>query len=432
MNSTRSLLGKFKINFIGYGYNQLVTIAVQLLLVPFFLKYWGTEKYADWIVLTSIPMMLTLLDFGVSQATASRATMLMASGNSKGAICSLQTAFVFTLAVWILIIALACTIYFYLNWNTFLGLSIIKERDASFIILAMSGYLCVHLLNGPFDALFRTIDRTATGAFLIANRRALDIIISILVLVSNAGPVTLALSMLIGQLGMILLIALIAKYLSPWPIFGVRNASWNEFRIVWKPAIAYAGFPLSQVVTLQGSVQVLNQLAMPSVVVGFTMMRTLMRLVIQLGIVSNFALKPEISRLVGMGCIDKARNFTYRAAILMFGFCFLMYIALVVAGPDIMYWWSHGKIGAERKDLALVGGHALANVVWYIPAAFLIATNKHVKIAMVYGFSSVLFLMIWILLSSFVSPIFGASFFILIPEISVIVYLIYSVYKHRR
>lgn len=60
----RSLSRRFRLNVLSYGYTQLVTLAAQLVLVPFFLHAWGTGRYADWLVLTGIPSMLSLLDLG--------------------------------------------------------------------------------------------------------------------------------------------------------------------------------------------------------------------------------------------------------------------------------------------------------------------------------------------------------------------------------
>lgn len=38
----RSLFSRFRLNVFSYGYAQIVTLCAQLVLVPFFLKYWGT------------------------------------------------------------------------------------------------------------------------------------------------------------------------------------------------------------------------------------------------------------------------------------------------------------------------------------------------------------------------------------------------------
>ncbi|MDI9728290.1 lipopolysaccharide biosynthesis protein [Stutzerimonas stutzeri] len=427
-SESRSLFSRVRINIISYGYAQVVTLLAQLVLVPFFLKYWGAELYADWLVLTGIPSMLVLLDLGVSQASANRATMLAGAQNPHGVCCSLQTALAFTLLLIASVLLAALIVNQEISWVNILRLSKLEQHQASTIMLIMSAYLCVTLLGGPLDGWFKAIDQTATGAFLLANRRMADIIVSIFVLVMGGDSIDLATAMLACQLTILIILVVIARALSPWPVLGLSHASWNEFRRIWKPATAYAGFPLAQVITLQGGVQILNQVSTPTIVVGFTMARTMMRLIIQLGVILNNALKPEISRLAGRGEIDKAKKITLRASVGTLLLSSIIYISAIIAGPQIIDWWGHGKIQTDSTTLSLVGLHTLLNIAWFIPAALLIATNKHISTAGIYGASSFLAFLLWANFAKSIPPIIGASFLLAAPELAVLVFLLFKFY----
>lgn len=425
---TPSLLKRLRLNTVSYGYTQIVTIAAQLLLVPFFLKYWGTEKYADWLILTGIPTLLTLLDMGVSQASANKATVLAGSGDKEGARRSMQTALAFSLAICTIIITITLTITPAVNWNSLLNLKSLSNGESRQIILMMSLYLCTSVLGGPLDGWYRTIDRTATGAFLLANRRMADILISITILLSGGSPTDLALALLITQLIALSILTLIAQKLSPWPILGLKNASFLELKSIYKPALAYASFPLAQLVTLQGGLQILNQVAPPQVVVGYVMARTLMRMIIQLGTVINNALKPEISRQAGKGNLLETQKLTLKITRWILSVCVLAYLFLVIAGPYFISFWGHGKVHVQSMELSLIGLHTLANVAWFIPAAILIATNKHIKLALVYSSSSIASLCIWIVFSKNIDPIVGAAMILTIPELATAIFF----YTFRR
>ncbi|WP_460733847.1 polysaccharide biosynthesis protein [Lysobacter tyrosinilyticus] len=404
-------------NVLGYGYAQLVTLAVQLLLVPFFLKYWGAARYADWLVLTGLPTMLTLLDLGVAQSLASRATMEASAGRWTEARASLHTANAFTLVLSLLILVLAVTVGQWVDWSGLLKLETLQGHDSRVIMFAMAAYLCVGLMGGPLDACLRTIDRAAISAFLLANRRLLDVVVSIGVLLGGGGAVELAVTLLVGQVLALIVLQGLAIRWSPAGTFGLTHASWRIFRETLKPGLAYMGFPVAQIVTLQGGLQVLNLVAPPSVIVAFTMARTLMRLIMQAGVVANNALKPEISRLAGQGRLVVARRFSRTAGILIFVLCCLAYVGLVTTGPLIVHWWGHGKVQVNHMDLALIGAHALANVAWFVPAATLVATNRHVSVAVAYGISSCAGLLVWYVLKWSLSPVIGASLVLLVPEV---------------
>jgi O-antigen/teichoic acid export membrane protein len=149
LDMPRSLSRRFRLNVLSYGYTQLVTLAAQLVLVPFFLHAWGTGRYADWLVLTGIPSMLSLLDLGVAQASATSATLRASQGDVPGARRSVQTALAFTLAVVALVLVFALTLGQWLDWVSLLGLKTLTVEQAGLVVLFMSGYLCTRLL-GPF------------------------------------------------------------------------------------------------------------------------------------------------------------------------------------------------------------------------------------------------------------------------------------------
>jgi O-antigen/teichoic acid export membrane protein len=419
----RSLSSRFRLNVLSYGYTQLVTLAAQLVLVPFFLHAWGTGRYADWLVLTGIPSMLSLLDLGVAQASATRATVRASQGDVPGARRSVQTALAFTLAVVALVLLFALTLGQWIDWVALLKLKSLDPGQASLVVVFMSGYLCTRLLGGPIDAWFRVIDKTVGGVFIMANRRTLDILLSIVILLLGGSELQLAQGMFFSQMLFLVLVTLFVRRISPWPLLGLASASWAEFRGIWKPAVGSAAIPLAQVITLQGGLQLLNQIAGPAVVVGYTMARTLMRLIIQLGITCSNALTPEISRLAGRGEFEQARRFTQRASSLVLGVCVLVYGAGIWAGPQIIALWSHGLVQVDRLSLALIGSHTILNVAWFILAAMLISTNRHTRTSVIYALSSLAALLLWMLCKDRIDPLLGASLLLSLPELVVLVYL---------
>lgn len=421
---SRSLRQRFHLNLLGYGYAQVMTLAVQLIQVPFFLGYWGTDRYADWLVLTGVPAMLVLLDFGIAQVLASRATIEGAGGDWDRARSSLQTAFLFTLALCAVLLILALSAGMGVQWQTLLGLETMGEGDARLVVLAMTGYLCASLLGGPLDAWLRTIGRAASSAFLLANRRLLDVALTLAVLVMGGGYVALAVTLMIGQCVAVILLCVLAVRWSEHRMFGVKDASWGVFVTTLKPGLAYMGFPLAQIVTLQGGLQVLNQVAPSSVVVAFTMGRTLMRLIIQVGVVANNALKPELSRLAGQGEHFRARKLSSQTGLLSIVVCGLAYVVLVALGPDVIRWWGHHQVTIGHLDLALIGAHALINVIWFVPAASLIAVNRHVQIATAYGVASCAALAVWLWWIDEVTPMWGAALILLVPELIALAVLV--------
>jgi O-antigen/teichoic acid export membrane protein len=286
-------------------------------------------------------------------------------------------------------------------------------------------YLCVNLLSGVIGAWFRAADKTAVGAFLLSNRRLLEVVVSIVTLILGGDAIQLAVSLVVWQLVAVAAIAITASSLSSWEVLRIGGATWAEFRTVLKPSAASAAIPIAQVITLQGGLQILNQFGMPHAIVAYSMGRTLMRLIIQAGITTNNALSPEIARLYGAGDAERARRFTLKASGVVVGICVVGYVMLAATGPTLVRVWSHGQIDVSAATLLLIGAHALLNVIWYVPASMLTATNRHVSIGMVYAASSVICAIGWLCMGTRVSPVIGAAMLLAIPEACVLLLVAY-------
>ena len=75
------------------AYGQLVTIAVQLALVPLLLHAWGTRVYGSWLLLSAIPFYLTFSDFGFTFIAKNELVMAVAAGRREAALRTFQSIF---------------------------------------------------------------------------------------------------------------------------------------------------------------------------------------------------------------------------------------------------------------------------------------------------------------------------------------------------
>ena len=417
MNRQLSMHKRFTANFIAFGYGQIVSLAVQFATVPFFLHVWGTERYTEWLVLSGIPVMLGLLDFGVAHATASKATMLAGKENVHGVRVSLQTGMLFSLATAILIMACVLCAERLFEWASLLKLSSLTNAEAQTVLLFLAGHLCVGMFSGPLTAWFMAINHTAWGVFLLANRRMMDVVVTVAALSTGANALQLAGAMLTSQALFVALVTLYAIRRSPWPIIGFRHASWTELRSILKPSISHAGITSGQAFMLQAGLQFLNQVAPASTVVLYSMGRTLMRVVLQIGATSERALRPELSRLKGSGGHAAAKLLQRRIITLSLAVSFVAYSVLVALGPSIMKIWSSSEVVATHWELAALGAHALLNTLWIVPGSMLLATNRHGPVAFSYLLGCVVAVIFLYFTSTAIAKISTAALFLCLPEI---------------
>jgi O-antigen/teichoic acid export membrane protein len=417
-------------NALGYGYAQVVTIAVQLLLIPLFLACWGTVQYSEWIVLTGIPLMLSLIEPGVSQASATRATLLTARGDVEGASRSIQTSLAYSFAICFVIELLCIAVGFMPNLGDKLKIRLLDSDDIRLVIAFTSAHLCTQIVGGNVDAAFRANDRTAIGAFLLANRRAIDGLVSVAVLTQGFGAVVLAAAMFGAQAVYLCALVIYANRQAGAKL-GFRAASFAELRTVWRPAVSYLGFPIASLVSLQSGVQIINQLATPEEVVRYTMVRTLMRMIIQIGIVIGQASRPELSRLIGAGKADDAITLNRRAGQASMLAASLLFIVLLALGPTILNIWSAGAVKARTSDVFLIGIHAVLYVFWFMPASLDMAKNEHARAATAYALGAIGGVAIWLATAEYFMPIEGAAIALTVPELVMSIFVLFRMRTRR-
>ena len=62
--------------------SQVINAAIQLVSLPIFLKYWGADLYGEWLILSSIPIYLSMSDIGFGVAAANEMTMKIAQNKN--------------------------------------------------------------------------------------------------------------------------------------------------------------------------------------------------------------------------------------------------------------------------------------------------------------------------------------------------------------
>ena len=419
--SNNSILKRLGWNTLSYGYSQFITLAVQFIQVPLYLKFWGAPRYGEWLVLTGLPMTLSLLDLGVGQASSAKATIEASAGRVENVKKCFHTLLAFSNIIGIAIIIFSFIAAFSFPWHQILNLKTISQFDTIVIFTVMAGYIAIQLQGGVIDTSFRIADKFPIGAFLLANRRLLDVIGSFVFLICGASPVKLAIYLTISQLIYLIVSLIIAKKISPYPLFSYSCASKEECKSIIKPALSYLGFPLAQAVTLQGGIQILNQISSPSTVVAFSMCRTLVRIVIQLAVISNNALRPELSRLAGRGEIKRLETLTKRISIITSIIATISFAGIIWTGPYILKIWSKNSVTEPRITIFLIGIHALLNVYWFVEAAAKISQNLHNRLAFSYFMSSVLALGAWWISKDWMPPFLGAAILLSFPEVTMII-----------
>ena len=176
----------FKKRLIKTGYssiiNKIIKIAEQLLLVPFFIKFWGASYYGEWLTLTTIPTIIGLSDLGFGTAAAN-SFILNYAANKKQEASNISKSgyFSITLIISFLIFLSIALLYIFNMYNLFDKLVIPKnEVIISIYLLMMSKIICFYQpLN---EAYFKAARKFSESINLTSIFSGLNIIFAIFIL----------------------------------------------------------------------------------------------------------------------------------------------------------------------------------------------------------------------------------------------------------
>jgi O-antigen/teichoic acid export membrane protein len=374
---TRSLRQRVLAGSGANAFGQAITIGIQLFSLPFFLHYWNASTYGAWLILSAIPSYLSMADVGMVTTAGNKMTIAMGQRDHMQANRVFQSALLFMLIVCGLISVLAIPAAL---WIPLPGITATSDERIAVAILS-TGVL-VALFGGLADTIFKATGRYPLGTLLgnLVRLAEWGGAMLGLVLVGSFSAVAIG-GLLARTLGLILVTTAAAsgKHEIHW---SMRDAKMEEVRAMIKPAFSFMLFPLASALSFQGITLLVGQTLGPSSVAVFNTYRTLARVEVQATSIFSHALWPEFSRLYGEGGTAAVLPLYRRAVWLGIALSLLLSLALYIVAPLLLKLWTNGAIGFEPLFMVVMLVYAAVGSSAHVPRIFLLATNKHSRLAL--------------------------------------------------
>jgi O-antigen/teichoic acid export membrane protein len=373
--------------FSGLGanvYNQVVTVAVQLITVPVLLHAWGTDGYGEWLILYAVPGVLVMTNLGFSMSAGNDMTAKVARGDRPGALRVFQS-----LAALLYVIALAgmllCgALLWWLPLDEWLQFKTMSTEVIRWVLWLLASQVFLQLLDGLTHAGFRANSQYARHVAFQATTRLLQFGGIWLAAILDAGPVAAAGAFLGVRLLTTPLFALVLVLRHRWLSYGVSHASTRELRRLYRPALANMAIPLGNALNIQGMVLVVGAVLGPVAVVVFSTLRTLTRLALQMVLVVSRAAEPELATAYGAGNAALMKSLYVHALRGGLWLSLLAVLGLALLGTPILEVWTQGKVPMNDALFGWLLASAVATTLWDSPLAVLRAANRHLRAAVVF------------------------------------------------
>ncbi len=365
----------------GLGANtsgQLVTILIQLVSVPVFLRYWSVEDYGRWLLLSALPGYLALADLGLGTVAMNRMVMLHAQQRIHESRTVFQTALLMIGVVTGVCLLLSCV----LVW--LLPLEMFNPADARPTMGILILVALLNIYSALVDAVHRAAGEFARGVYLINCARLFEWLGGLAGLVLLRSMLAVAAGFLVARvIAMLVMQQMTAKRMPAYP-WSLMHSSRQELGGMLRPALSFLAFPLGNALTLQGMSVVVGTTLGPAALATFNTFRTLSRLPVQMLTTFNRALWPEISRAFGAGEYPMLQRIYRRGTRISLLACAAACIVIFVAAKWLLGIWTDHHIPFDAAMLALFLLVALAGCAWQVGQVMLTATNMHERLAVIY------------------------------------------------
>ncbi len=363
---------------------QVVGVAGQLLMVPFFLRAWGAALYGDWLTLSALSSYLTLTDMGMQLYVINRLTGHQVRCERRKFDETLHSA----LFLYVVLSSMALAGLFVLtlglpwrHWFDERAMNGVAVRGT--VVLLGTGAL-VLVWCGFFGGIYRIFASPQKTAAIALAVRTTILVASLIVLGVHRGPALMAATQLVVVIAALVWTVFDLKREYPILTFGLRHAKPRAALGMLLPSALFAVLALANGLTTQGTLLITSSLLGPIAVTGFATSRTVANAVRQLVTLLNNVAWPEFTRLKAS---DRSPELSVAYRLLTKAGSLLavwMVCSLWFVGPALYALWTGGRAKFDIWLFRLLLVDVLLQTPAWASGVLLTSTNRHRPLAMLY------------------------------------------------
>lgn len=357
-------------------YGLGIQLAIQLVSVPVLTHSWGLAGYGVWVLLYSVPALISMSDLGLTSAGMSAMTSAVAQGDNPRAariMIALRLITIVTGLVLIAAAALAVTLIFphALDFG-----AVLPQGEARLTALALAFYGFLALINGVTIAGFVATDKFASSGFLYQNIILAEAFAALSWAVFGASQLQVAMAYLgMRLIGTIIFASALRRH-APW----LHHAGWSidrgELKSLMRPALAALALPGAQAVAIQGSVMAIGAVGGPAAIPAFSVVRTLSRIALQFAFRFNIASMPRYNVYVSHGDEARADQLLVLNVSVMAVLVIPAALGLLLLGRPFIHLWTGGMVTPSLALLAVMVAAMVGNAAWVPLSNLMMALNR--------------------------------------------------------
>lgn len=364
-------------NIIAYLFGIGVNLLNQIVLVPFYIIYWGNDLYSDWIVISALTAFFGMSDIGLNSVIQNKFSISYAQGDLR----QCNSLLVSNVAI-IIIIGTICVISSIAYVSFFditdqLDLHTLSRTEGSTVFVVLLCQIFIQMLSGIENAIFRATHNASVVVYYDQVAKLFIFIITFVCLTVGCNMAVICVAICLPNILLIAIKHINARKHLKWE-FSFSLADLKLLRKILPQSVAYMSFPISNAILLQGFTLLVNRFWGSDTVVLYNTTRTMCNFIKTFLSTILHSVWPEFFIAYGKRDYATMRRLYSKAMKTSFVLSVLISIFLLFAGPFIYTMWTHGTVQFSYQLMTAFLVVLVINTMWNTGGVALLATNNHV------------------------------------------------------
>lgn len=382
-------------NFYGIGVNLLS----QIILVPFFISYWGVELYADWIALTAITSFFSMSDIGLNTVTANQYSMFYSKSQFSECNSLLANNFLLILIMWSLSLLCCAVIMNIVEIGNVMNLHVVSSKIGSIVLLLLISKIYISMLGSVYAAIYRARS-VAYKTFFISNTvRLIDALTLLLGILFKMDLIFISFLYCMTSILQLLFYSLDTSFRYKVNI-NIKKINLQLFKSLLLPSLSFMSFPLGYAIIMQGNTLIVNKYFGADCVVLYNTTRTICNFLKVVPNAIKNATWPEFTIAYAKKNTNRMKQLYQKTIFISLTFVVLSSVFLLICGDYIYQIWTNNAVTFSFSLMFAYMTTIFFNSIWETSGMTLMATNKHTKLGILF----VLFSAISFFLALIIAP----------------------------
>lgn len=381
LSKLRTPIGENLIStFFGIG----IQLFVQLILVPFYLIYWGVELYGDWIVLTAITSFFSISDIGLNTVASNLLAIRYQEKQYKECNSLLANSVVLLIVTFSILNILLFIFLLENDLVAIAGLNQINRFQSSVVLILLVVKIFFGMMGGVYHSIYKCVSKTHKGIMISNISRLIEGLILLLCIIVKLPILLVALLYIVPSIITFIYIRYDTTHNIYKFKFHISYLNWRLFKSLLIPSFAFISFPFGLSILNQGFTLIVNKYLGAESVVLFNTTRTLTNFA--KSIVGNIqvAIWPEFTIAYANNNKKRMQNIARKVfhVSIFLTICFSLFF--YIFGEWIYDIWTKGKVEFSMSLMMAFLIVVFADSIWSTARLTLNATNNHTKIGLLY------------------------------------------------